>query len=233
MPPCCPRASSSPSLLAVVSSLRGTGYSYTAGPPVDTQRLNENLGTIVRAKDGCIRPVLPPTSSSPPTAGGQEYGQPRPFHPFILVRLHAAGPVIARVRERTAAAHEPPPARAPDDPGARESPVLVAGWLALELPPKAGHHLCICTWREAKEASASASNEWLSESMSASESEVEVEDSLGAPVDSSPAAPTPEEEGKAPLAAAVSPVTTPTHPSMLEGGAKAKGLAITFSWSDT
>ncbi|KAJ7443306.1 hypothetical protein FB451DRAFT_1190212 [Mycena latifolia] len=104
---------------------------YSAGPTVDTQTLNECLGTIVRAKEGCACPAsLLLDILMPGRAGvGQRERMPavhhaarpiRPSFPFHWIRFNV-GPTDARAPERTGAAHEPPPARADHDSRACES----------------------------------------------------------------------------------------------------------------
>ncbi|KAJ7443318.1 hypothetical protein FB451DRAFT_1190222 [Mycena latifolia] len=92
--------------------IKTTGISYSAGPSVDTQKLNEQLGTIMRAKEGKMVKV---------SARTPFVMQRAPSAPSSHSSLYAAGPTDTQARERTGAAHEPPPARPHEDTRVRES----------------------------------------------------------------------------------------------------------------
>ncbi|KAJ7442856.1 hypothetical protein FB451DRAFT_1190371 [Mycena latifolia] len=130
---------------------------YSTGPPVDMQKLNERLGTIVPCPF-------------------------RPSFPFCSVRFNA-GPADVRERVRTGAAHQPPPGRPDDDARACESlrgelepqPVLVPSRLALAPPGAPERYMYPNANANARgargnQASTTSASEWAGES--ASESEV-------------------------------------------------------------
>ncbi|KAJ7493950.1 hypothetical protein FB451DRAFT_1491511 [Mycena latifolia] len=217
--------------------------SYSAGPPMDTQKLNDRMGTIVRAKEGKMVNVSArtpfvmqraPSPSSfastppdPPTPGPESAPAARTSRrPPVLTITPARASLYAEGRSRysSPAGSRSPSRRRPD-------PAYAYGV-------------------RAKQASTASASEWLG----GSASEAEVEDSSGAPVDSSSAAP---EEVRTPSlfsswtrasdahthvvilppqangVALPTAVPAPPRPTGSEGEAEAKGLGIAFSWSDT
>ncbi|KAJ7469447.1 hypothetical protein FB451DRAFT_354427 [Mycena latifolia] len=196
---------------------------YSAGErgalAVDTQKLNERLGTIVRAKEGKMvnvsarapfvmhrAPSVSSASAPPsPTAPGVEVASaPAPRtsrRPPVLTMTPARASLYAESRYSSPSGSRSSSRRRPDTTYAYGV--------------------------RAKQASAASGSEWFGES--APESEMDVEESAVAPSDSAAAAPEEVIVPAAPLPIAA----VRAEGEGARGKAEARGFGIAFSWSDT
>ncbi|KAJ7442889.1 hypothetical protein FB451DRAFT_1296759 [Mycena latifolia] len=198
---------------------------YSAGSPealaVDTQKLNERLGTIVRAKGAKMvnvsartpfvmyrAPCAPLSASNfastppdPPSPGYESAPAPRTSRrPPVLTMTPARASLYAESRYSSPAGSRSSSRRRP------------------ELPDRYGYANASVNPPSTEGSGRGTQASWFGESASASESEVEVEESAAVP-----------EDDATPV-----PIPRPAHPpaeSTTE--VVSKGLGIAFSWSDT